>query len=154
MPLNTSGNSGVTSNLQVTKTENKKSNKSEKKEKIRDVVDIETYRELSRKWAIPILKDLFMGCKRFTDFLAKPRSNKDNHLSNRVLAEQLERLVYYGFVKKDEETGEYSLTKMGLDLNKMLYEKMMWAIKYGVIARDDIYFEGRDVEEVFGISKY
>lgn len=141
--------------MQVPKIEKEKE-KAKKKAQFkepRNVIDFETYHELSRKWAIPILKDLFLGAKRFTDFLAKPRSSVDNYLSNRVLAEQLERLIHFGFIQKDEKKGEYSLTQMGLDLNKMLYEKIMWAIKYGIITRDDPYFEGKNIEEVFGITK-
>jgi len=114
------------------------------------------YKELSRKWTIPILKDLFLGAKRFTDFLEVPR-NIDDHLSNRVLADQLDRLVRFGFIeKKINPTSnkiEYSLTKMSLDLNKMLYEKLVWAIKYGIIERDDPYLRGKNIEEAFGIEK-
>lgn len=116
----------------------------------------EAYLELSRKWAITLLKDMFLGCKRFTDFLEVPR-NIDDHLSNRVLANQLKRLEDYGFIKKsiDSVTNktEYTLTQMGLDLNKVLYEKIMWAIKYGIVDRNDPYFRGKNIEEIFRITK-
>ena len=116
-------------------------------------ITMDTYNELSRKWAVPILKDIFLGSKRFSDFL---EVHKD--LSNRVLSDQLKRLEQYGLIKKEIVTMtpmkiEYSLTEVGRDLNKMLYEKAMFAIKYGLIQRDDPYFRGKNIEEAFGIKK-
>ena len=111
------------------------------------------YNELSRKWAISILKSMFFGCKRFSDFL-----EVYDGLSNRVLSDQLKRLEHHGFIKK-EIVGknpvkiEYSLTEIGRDLNKMLYEKCMFAIRQGLISRDDPYFKGKNLEEAFDIKK-
>ena len=125
---------------------------------------------------------MFMGCKRFTDFIdlhkrkpldhiAGQENNNENEteykeaneikngLSNRVLSDQLKRLEKFGFIDKEVVSKsplriEYSLTQMGLDLNKMLYEKIMWAIKYGIASRDDWYFKGHDIEETFFIKDY
>jgi len=114
---------------------------------------MEGYMELSRKWAVNILKSIFLGCKRFSDFL-----ESNNGISNRVLSDQLKRLEYYGFIKKEIVSTtpikiEYSLTEIGRDLNKMLYEKAMFAIRQGLITRDDPYFRGKNLEEAFGIEK-
>ena len=111
------------------------------------------YNELSKKWAVSILKSMFLGCKRFKDFLEVHEG-----LSNRVLSDQLKRLEYHGFIKKEIVSKtpikvEYSLTEIGRDLNKMLYEKVMFAIKYGLIDRYDPYFRGKNIEEAFGIKK-
>ena len=111
------------------------------------------YNELSRKWAISILKSMFLGCKRFSDFL-----EVHDGLSNRVLSDQLKRLEQHGFIKKEivEKNPvkiEYSLTEIGRDLNKMLYEKCMFAIRQGLISRHDPYFRGKNIEEAFGIKK-
>ena len=46
---------------------------------------------------------------------------------------------------------EYVLTEFGRGLNKMLYEKAMFAIKYGLIDRNDPYFRGKNIEKAFGI---
>ena len=111
------------------------------------------YNELSRKWAVFILKSMFLGCKRFTDFL-----ESHDGLSNRVLSDQLKRLEQHGFIKKEIVSKtpvkiEYCLTEIGRDLNKMLYEKCMFAIRQGLIDRDDPYFRGKNLEEAFGIEK-
>ncbi|MFX1497881.1 MAG: winged helix-turn-helix transcriptional regulator [Promethearchaeota archaeon] len=111
------------------------------------------YNELSRKWAISIIKSMFLGCKRFSDFL-----EVHNGLSNRVLSDQLKRLEHYGFIRKEIVSKspvkiEYSLTEIGRDLNKMLYEKCMFAIRQGLISRDDPYFRGKNLEEAFGMKE-
>jgi DNA-binding HxlR family transcriptional regulator len=47
---------------------------------------------------------------------------------------------------------EYELTELGRGLNKMLYEKLMWTIKFGLIDRDDKYFRSNDIEKAFEIK--
>ena len=111
------------------------------------------YNELSRKWAINILKSMFLGCKRFSDFL-----ETHDGLSNRVLSDQLKRLEYHGYIEKNIVSTtpvkiEYCLTEIGRDLNKMLYEKCMFAIRQGLIDRNDSYFRGKNLEKAFGIKK-
>ena len=113
----------------------------------------DVYDELSRKWALTLIKDLFFGAKRFNDFL-----QKHQNLSNRVLSDQLKRLEHLGFIEKkvvsmNPVRVEYALTQMGRDLNKMLYEKVMFAIKYGLADRNDYYFRGHDIEKALGIKK-
>jgi len=114
---------------------------------------MEAYNELSKKWAVTILKDIFLGSKRFSDFL-----EVHENLSNRVLSDQLKRLEKYGYVKKEVVSMtpvriEYSLTELGLDLNKMLYEKAMFAIRHGLIERNSPYFRGKNIEKTFGIKE-
>ncbi len=48
---------------------------------------------------------------------------------------------------------EYELAELGKGLNKMLYEKLMWTIKVGLIDRNNPYFRGKDIEEAFGIKR-
>ena len=114
---------------------------------------MEAYMELSKKWAIFLLKDMFLGCKRFNDFL-----EVHPYLSNRVLSDQLKGLEKHGYIEKklismNPLRAEYELTELGMGLNKMLYEKLMWTIKFGLIDRKDSYFRGRDIEKAFGIKK-
>ncbi|MBD3406921.1 MAG: hypothetical protein GF411_12460 [Candidatus Lokiarchaeota archaeon] len=45
---------------------------------------------------------------------------------------------------------EYELKELGKGLNRMLYEKAMFAIKFGLIDRNYHYFRGRNLEEAFG----
>jgi DNA-binding HxlR family transcriptional regulator len=114
---------------------------------------MEAYMELSKKWAIFLLKDMFLGCKRFNDFL-----DVHPNLSNRVLSDQLKGLEKHGYIEKKLVSmspirAEYELTELGKGLNKMLYEKLMWTIKFGLIDRNDKYFRGRDIEKAFGIRE-
>ena len=111
------------------------------------------YMELSKKWAVFLLKDMFLGAKRFNDFL-----ELHPELSNRVLSDQLKGLEKHGYIKKvivstTPLRAEYALTPIGKGLNKMLYEKVMWAIRFGLASRDDNYFKGKDIENAFGIRK-
>jgi DNA-binding HxlR family transcriptional regulator len=113
---------------------------------------MDAYMELSKKWAIFLLKDMFLGSKRFNDFL-----EVHPNLSNRVLSDQLKGLEKHGYIKKKIVSmhpirAEYELTELGRGLNKMLYEKLMWTIKFGLIDRNNPYFKGKDIEKAFGIE--
>jgi DNA-binding HxlR family transcriptional regulator len=114
---------------------------------------MDAYMELSKKWAVFLLKDMFLGCKRFSDFL-----EVHPELSNRVLSDQLKGLQKHGYIEKkivsmNPIRAEYELTELGRGLNRMLYEKAMFAIRFGLAARDDDYFRGHDIEKAFGIEK-
>ena len=115
--------------------------------------NIEIFDELSRKWALVLIKDLFLGCKKFNDFL-----ELNPNLSNKVLSDQLKRLVEFGFITKKVTSvtplkAEYELTKMGQDLNKLLYEKIVFAVKYGFVDLDCPQLKNRTIEGIFGIKK-
>lgn len=114
---------------------------------------MEGYMELSKKWALFLIKDMFFGCKRFNDFL-----ELHDNLSNRVLSDQLKGLEKHGFIEKkivsmNPVRVEYELTELGRGLNKMLYEKVIFSIKFGLADRNDNYFKGKDIEKAFGIEK-
>ena len=118
----------------------------------KDKCSIESYEELSKKWALKVIKSMFMGCKRFNDFI----DSYDGQLSNRVLSDQLKRLEHFGYIKKvivstTPIIAEYHLTEMGKDLNKIIYEQMMFADKYGLIDRKHPFFKGKSFEEIFQI---
>ena len=120
---------------------------------VKPKLSMEAYMELSKKWAVFLLKDMFLGCKRFNDFL-----EVHPELSNRVLSDQLKGLEKHGYIRKvivstSPLRAEYELTELGRGLNKMLYEKAMFAIRYGLIGKDDKYFKGKDLEKAFGIKK-
>ena len=120
---------------------------------IKTKLTMEAYMELSKKWAVFLLKDMFLGSKRFNDFL-----EVHPELSNRVLSDQLKGLIQHGYIEKKIVSmsplrAEYELTDLGRGLNKMLYEKIMWAIEFGLINRNDSYFKGQDIEKAFGIKK-
>lgn len=119
----------------------------------KQVLTMDAYMELSKKWAVFLLKDMFLGCARFNDFL-----EVHPDLSNRVLSDQLKGLEKHGYIEKvivskSPLRAEYRLTELGRSLNKMLYEKAVWAIKHGLINRNDPYFRGKDLENAFGVEK-
>ncbi|WP_371803054.1 winged helix-turn-helix transcriptional regulator [Candidatus Lokiarchaeum ossiferum] len=110
------------------------------------------FSELSRKWSITIIKDLFLGCKTFSDFLVV-----NENLSNKVLSEQLKRLEELGFIKKvivstTPLKANYILSEMGKDLNRLVYEKIMFGLRNKLFDRDYPLIAGKNLEHVFGIK--
>ena len=83
---------------------------------------------IRNKWTFEIIRDLFLGKKRFSDFR---KSNPK--LSKNVLSERLKELVKNGIVDKkidDNLKITYELTEMGKGLNKVLYELAAFAINH------------------------
>lgn len=84
---------------------------------------------LGKKWAVNILRDLFFGKKRFSDFL---KSNPQ--LSTKILSVRLKELENNGIIEKRITSKtpvqiEYGLTQKGRALNKILYEMALFSIK-------------------------
>lgn len=85
-----------------------------------DICPIEsTVKLLNRKWTILLIRDMFMGKKRFSEF----KENKPN-LSNNVLSDTLKSMEKNNLVLKisTENSTEYHLTERGRKLNRTLYE--------------------------------
>ena len=91
---------------------------------------IETaFEHIGRKWAINIIRDMFLGKKRFREFL---ESNPE--LSGKVLSQRLKELEDDGLIKKKIVSktplkAEYELTEKGKNLDKVLYEIIMYSMK-------------------------
>ena len=82
-------------------------------------------KSLSNKWTFYILKDLFLGKKRFTQF----QENRPN-LDNKSLARCLKSMENNNLIEKkinNHET-EYFLTSKGMKLNRVLYELIIFAL--------------------------
>ena len=82
-------------------------------------------KSISNKWTFYILKDLFLGKKRFTQF----QENRPN-LDNKSLTRCLKSMEKNNLIKKkinNNET-EYFLTSKGMKLNKVLYELIIFAL--------------------------
>lgn len=95
------------------------------------------------KWSLQIIRDLFMGRTRFSDYL---RFNQG--LSGKVLAARLRELQEHGLVEKRVVSVtplkvEYGLTEKGVALGDVLYQVALFSMRYNV---DDVY--GGDYEEV------
>jgi DNA-binding HxlR family transcriptional regulator len=87
-----------------------------------------TVKYIGKKWTINILRDLFMGKHRFTEFL---EGNKD--LSTKMLSQRLKELekdsiIQKKITNKTPLTIEYHLTKKGNSLNKVVYELAVYSI--------------------------
>ena len=96
----------------------------------------ETLKIISGKWHLLIIRDLFFGKKRFKEF----KEDKPN-LSNKVLTECLKDLESNGLILKadpdDSKITEYSLTKEGKRMNKILYELAIFTLEKDDSATDD-----------------
>lgn len=98
-----------------------------KKERKNSFTPEEMLEAIMRKWAIFILKDIFIGAKTFNDFL-----KMNDRISGKVLSDQLKHLEKYGYIKKVVVSttplkAEYQLTKLGRALNRVLYEMCVYA---------------------------
>ncbi|MFW9999442.1 MAG: winged helix-turn-helix transcriptional regulator [Candidatus Hodarchaeota archaeon] len=77
---------------------------------------------LGKKWTMQIIRDLFKGKKRFSEFLkANPQ------ISTKMLSLRLSELQDSGLIKKSVLSTtpirvEYSLTQKGKALNKVLFQ--------------------------------
>ena len=86
-------------------------------------------KHIGKKWAINIVRDLFAGKKRFTDFL-----DANPNLSTKMLSARLKELERDGIIEKkiistSPVTIEYALTKRGKRLNRVLYEMSLFSFR-------------------------
>lgn len=82
------------------------------------------------KWTLVVIRDLFLGKRRYGEFLDSPESIPTN-----ILAERLKRLEAAGLVKKalyqdNPPRAEYFLTSRGADLGPVLRSMREWGQKY------------------------
>ena len=95
-----------------------------------------TLDSIGRKWAINIIRDLFLGRRRFSEFLKfNPK------LSGKVLSTRLKELQGCGLIEKTviETTPllvEYSLTEKGRALGEVLYQIAVFSMRHQV---DEVY---------------
>jgi len=87
-----------------------------------------TLEYIGKKWTLIIIRDLFLGKKKFNEFL---EANKQ--LSNKVLSQKLKELESHGLIEKKiisktPLVAEYYLTDKGAALNKVLFEVAMYGV--------------------------
>jgi DNA-binding HxlR family transcriptional regulator len=92
--------------------------------------------QLGGKWAMTIVRDLYMGKTRFKEFL---ENNPD--LSSKVLSTRLKELQAYGVVEKNVVTAtplliQYRLTERGRALGDVLYSLAVYSINFHA---DEVY---------------
>lgn len=84
---------------------------------------------LGKKWTMQIIRDLFKGKKRFSEFLgANPQ------ISTKMLSLRLKELKKSGLIEKKIYSTtpvliEYSLTHKGEALNKVLFQLAEYSLK-------------------------
>jgi DNA-binding HxlR family transcriptional regulator len=86
---------------------------------------------LGEKWAMVVLREVFMGIRRFEDL--RVRTN----IPRQVLTNRLAMLVDHGLLRRQpyQEPGrrsrdEYRLTQKGLDLYPVLAALLEWGDRY------------------------
>ncbi|MDR0900360.1 MAG: helix-turn-helix transcriptional regulator [Methanobrevibacter sp.] len=84
---------------------------------------------LNKKWSIQIIRDLFFGKKHFKEF----KEGKPD-LSNKVLSNCLKELEKNELIEKKiisttPNSTEYTLTKKGKSLNKVIYELAIFTLE-------------------------
>lgn len=100
---------------------------------------------LGDKWSLVIVRDLFAGKRKFSEFLESPEGIKRN-----ILAERLKRLEAAGIVRRVRyqtrpDRFEYRLTKAGADLLPILQQVARWAKAHvaGVWTPSEAFFARR-----------
>jgi len=107
---------------------------------------------MGKKWAVNIIRDIFLGKRRFRDFLeANPE------ISTKMLSARLKELEEHGvlekkIVSKSPLTIEYDLTDKGRALKDVLYEMVAFSVNEcpsevfsGKEAKDKYLKEVRDI---------
>lgn len=85
---------------------------------------------LGDKWSLVLVRDMFSGKRRFSEFLASPEGIKRN-----ILTERLRRLEDAGILRKAlyqtrPDRYEYLLTEAGVHLLPIIQAIARWAIEY------------------------
>lgn len=81
---------------------------------------------LGERWTLLILRDAFLGKRRFDEFLS-------TGISRNILTMRLNSLVEHGILERRPINGkvaEYRLTNKGLDLQPILLAFTHWGDKY------------------------
>ncbi|MFX1278371.1 MAG: winged helix-turn-helix transcriptional regulator [Promethearchaeota archaeon] len=86
-------------------------------------------RFLGKKWTMQIIRDLFKGKKRFSEFL-----DSNPQISTKMLSLRLKELKNSGLIEKKIYSTTpveiyYSLTKKGEALNKVLFQLAEYSLK-------------------------
>ncbi len=80
-------------------------------------------------WTLLILRDAFLGVRRFDDF------QRDLGIARNILTDRLNSLVEHGILRRDRyqehpPRDEYRLTEKGLDLYPVLISLMGWGDRW------------------------
>jgi DNA-binding HxlR family transcriptional regulator len=85
---------------------------------------------LGDKWTMLVVRDMFLGASKYSDFMASPEG-----ITTNILADRLKRLEAEGLVGKNPYQDNpvrfnYELTSKGQDLRPLMQAMIDWATKY------------------------
>ncbi len=108
---------------------------------------------IGKKWSIQIIRDLFKGKTRFTEFL-----ESNPQLSTKMLSLRLKELQKSNIIKKTIKsttpvTIEYSLTRKGENLNRILFQLAEFSLRN---YPNEVYNKkSKSIEaDIFNLKKY
>jgi DNA-binding HxlR family transcriptional regulator len=91
----------------------------------RDAMDV-----IQGKWRIPIIISLTYGKKRFGEINRDIADISPKMLSQELKALEENKIISRTLYDSMPVTVEYSLTELGLSLNKLLEELLIWGIHF------------------------
>lgn len=102
---------------------------------------------LGDRWTLVIIRDLFLGRRRFGEFLESPE-----RITTNILADRLRRLEGEGLIEKlayqdHPPRHEYGLTAKGRELEPVLRELRKWGLRHipgAAIPKDFEHFFTQD----------
>src|SRR4029453_10141498 len=86
---------------------------------------------VGEKWSLLVLREAFLGVRRFADFqrhLGAPKAVLTDRLATLVEQGVLKRVPYQA--EGERQRHEYRLTTKGIDLYPTLVALMKWGVKY------------------------
>jgi len=97
---------------------------------------------IGERWTILILRDIFLGKRRFEDI------QRDLGVARNILQARLERLVEYGILVKRPYQDrpvrhEYRLTEKGADLWPVLVSLLKWGDRHAIAGERPIILQHR-----------
>ncbi|WP_407431709.1 winged helix-turn-helix transcriptional regulator [Methanobrevibacter sp.] len=99
-------------------------------------------KDISNKWTLHILRDLFLGKTHFNEFQTNRKT-----LDNKSLTRCLKTMENNGLIKRIEENNDitYHLTEKGHSLNKVFYELLLFALNND---KDNEHYNDHEKEEL------
>jgi DNA-binding HxlR family transcriptional regulator len=101
-----------------------------------------TLEVIGERWTILIVRDLFLGLRRFDDLQRKLG------VARNILQSRLERLMEHGVVRREPYQEhpvryEYRLTEKGIDLWPVLMSLLQWGDRYAIEGERPMIIEHR-----------
>jgi DNA-binding HxlR family transcriptional regulator len=98
---------------------------------------------IGERWTILILRDIFLGVRRFEDL------QRNLGVARNILQTRLERLVEAGIIRKRPYSErplrhEYRLTEKGADLWPVLVSLLKWGDRYAIEGEPPMILQHRE----------